>query len=43
MIAFIYLCWGEVFVKKKFKKIGELLVGYKLGVREGRKAEYLFI
>lgn len=43
MIAFIYLHWEEVFKKKKFKKIGELSVGYKLGIREGRKAKYLLI
>lgn len=44
MIAFIYLHWEEVFKKKKkIKKIGELSVGYKLGIREGRKAKYLLI
>jgi len=44
MTAFLYLRWEEVLIsKKEFKKIGGLLVGYKLGERGGRKAEYLFL
>lgn len=45
MTAFIYLRWEELLIwkkKKRFKKIGEVLVGYKEGEKGGKKAEYLF-